>query len=120
MERGWTSRLWAIAGIAVIVVAAAARIAGAMNDLWLDEILALGAACHLSSAAGIVTNFHSELNHHLYTLYLFVLRPENNWFDCRIPSLAAGVGAVLMAGGSAGGEAAPAAFLRWCCSALPT
>jgi uncharacterized membrane protein len=98
MELGWTSRLWALACIAVIVAAAAARIAGAMNDLWLDEILALGTACHLSSATDIFANFHSELNHHLYTLYLFLFRPENNWFDCRIPSLAAGVGAVVVAG----------------------
>ncbi len=97
MERGWTPRLWATACIAVIVVAAAARIAGAMNDLWLDEILALSAACHLSSAADVFTKFHSEINHHLYTLYFYAFRPEDNWFDCRIPSLLAGVGAVVMA-----------------------
>ena len=98
MERGWTPRLWATACIVVVVVAAAARIAAAMNDLWLDEILALGAACHLSSAVDVFTGLHSEINHHLYTLYLFLLRPENNWFDCRIPSLVAGVGAVVVAG----------------------
>jgi hypothetical protein len=98
MERGWTSRLWATACVAVIVIAAAARIAGALNDLWLDEILALGTACQLSSVADIFTKFHSEINHHLYSLYLFLLRPENNWFDCRIPSLLAGVGAVVVAG----------------------
>jgi hypothetical protein len=98
MEPGSTSRLWVTASVAVIVAAAAARIAGALNDLWLDEILALSAACHLSSAADVFTTFHSEINHHLYTLYFFVFRPEDNWFDCRIPSLAAGIGAVVMAG----------------------
>ncbi len=98
MERGWTSWLWATACIAILVIAAAARIAAAMNDLWLDEILALGAACHASSVADVFTGLHSEINHHLYTLYLFLLRPEDNWFDCRIPSLAAGIGAVIMAG----------------------
>ncbi len=39
MERGWTFRFWATAYVAVIVIAAAARIVAAMNDLWLDEIL---------------------------------------------------------------------------------
>ena len=92
MERGWTSRLWAAHLCRVIVVAAAARIAGATNDLWLDEILAVRAACHASSAADIFTKLHSEINHHLYTLYLVRLRPDDNWFDCRIPSLAAGIG----------------------------
>jgi hypothetical protein len=98
MKRGWTSGLWTTASVAVIVAAAVARVAGAMNDLWLDEILALSAACHLSAAADVFTTFHSEINHHLYTLYFFVFRPEDNWFDCRIPSLAAGIGAVVMAG----------------------
>jgi hypothetical protein len=98
MERGWTSWLWVTVCIGVVVIAAAARIAGAMNDLWLDEILALAAACKLSSVADTFTKLHSEVNHHLYTLYLFVLRPENNWFDCRIPSLLAGIGTVVMAG----------------------
>ncbi len=98
MRRGWRFWGWAGACVATIVIAAAARILGAINDLWLDEILAIRTACSVPSVAKIFTGLHSELNHHLYTLYLYLLPPDTNPFDCRIPSLMAGVGTVVLAG----------------------
>ncbi len=83
---------------AVLALAAAIRLQGARNDLWLDEILALDAARQVSSLWEIFTGIHSEINHHLYTAYLYFVAPGDNGWLCRLPSLAAGIGTVIMAG----------------------
>jgi hypothetical protein len=79
-------------------MAAAIRIYGALNELWLDEILALVAARNVVSILDIFTTIHSEINHHLYTVYLYLVNPQGNWLLCRTPSLLAGIGTMGIAG----------------------
>jgi len=80
----------------ILAMAGAARICGARNDLWLDEILTLDLARQASSLADVLTN-PSDFNHHLYTAYLYLAGPGDNELLCRMPSLVAGIGAVLLA-----------------------
>ena len=82
----------------VLAVAAAVRIRGAWNDLWLDEIWSLYLARDVSSPVEIFTKIHHSNNHYLNTLYCYLVGPRGDWPGYRIPSLLAGVGAVALAG----------------------
>jgi len=74
-------RVWAI-----LLVAAAVRIRGAKNDLWLDEILAVDlthcvtSPLHIVMTGNVEANdpIHTEVNHPLYTLYLYEVGPRDN------------------------------------------
>ena len=81
----------------ILLIAAAARICAARNDLWLDEILALELARPVAALSDIFTNIHSEVNHHLYTVYLYLVDPRDNELLCRLPSLVSGIGTVIVA-----------------------
>jgi hypothetical protein len=102
LRRQWsTTRLaltFAAGCAALAALAAMLRLKGAINDLWLDEILAVNLAGQVSSPLGVLTHLHHEINHHLYTLYLSLLGPEEGALVCRLPSLVAGFGTVVLAG----------------------
>ncbi len=87
--------LWA--GIAILVVAAAIRIIGAFNDLWLDEIWSLRLVRSISSPLAVFTGIHQENNQYLNSLCLFFLGSHGNWPGYRIPSLIAGTATVALA-----------------------
>ena len=87
-----------LACVLILATASAIRICGALNEPWLDEILALVTARNVVSICDIFTKIHSEVNHHLYTAYLYLVNPQGNWLLCRLPSLAAGIGTVAIAG----------------------
>lgn len=90
--------LCAGAVFAILAVAAAIRIRGAFNDLWLDEIWSLEIAKQVSSPIDVFTKLHHEVNHYLNTLYLWFVGEHGNWPGYRIPSLVAGSGTVVLAG----------------------
>jgi hypothetical protein len=83
--------------VGILVVAAGVRILGALNDLWLDEIWSLQLVRQVSSPLGVFTQIHRENNHYLNSLCLYFLGPHGNWPGYRIPSLVAGLGAVILA-----------------------
>lgn len=83
---------------AIAVVAAVIRIYGALNDLWLDEIWSLELLAGVSSPLDVFTRIHHDNNHYLNTLSMLFFGPQGNWLGYRVPSLIAGVGAVIMAG----------------------
>ena len=83
--------------VAILAFAAAVRICCALNDLWLDEILAVNMGHEVVSLTGFF-QLHNEVNHHLYTLYLGLLEMHSSPLLFRLPSLLAGVGTVALAG----------------------
>ncbi len=89
-------RLYAIAAI-VLVVAVALRLAGSANDLWLDEIWASAVANEMHSVFDTFT-LHHEINHHLYTIWLYLIGPNGSALAYRSLSLAAGAASVAVAG----------------------
>ena len=87
-----------LAVIAILVIAAAIRIRGAFNDLWLDEIWSIKIAGLVSAPLDVFTKLHHEINHYFNTLWLWSVGNRGNWPGYRIPSLVAGIGTVVMAG----------------------
>jgi uncharacterized membrane protein len=87
-----------IAAALLLAAAAALRIAGAFNDLWLDEIWSLDTARQVTSPLDVFTRLHHEINHYLNTLWMYWMGNRGNWPGYRIPSLVAGIGTVALAG----------------------
>ncbi len=82
----------------VVAVAAAVRIRGACNELWLDEIWSWYLAGKISRPMEIFTKIHMDNNHYLNTLYLYLIGPRRSWLQYRMLSVVAGVGTVALAG----------------------
>jgi len=82
----------------LLLAAAALRIYGALNDLWLDEIWSLQLAGSVSSPWQVFTKIHHDNNNYLNTLWLYLCGSRGNWPGYRIPSIAAGIGSVALAG----------------------
>ena len=59
---------------------------------------------HVSMPWEILTRCHSDNNHPLNSLCLYVLGEQRHWFAYRVPSLLAGVGTVALAHGCSIGE----------------
>jgi hypothetical protein len=89
--------LWLATGL-VVLAAAAIRIYGAFNDMWLDEIWSWEVARQVSSPLDVFTKLHHEINHYLNTLYLWAVGDHGNWVGYRIPSIIAGSATVALAG----------------------
>ena len=73
------------------------RILAARGELWLDEIWSFRMVHLLASAAGIFTTLHHDNNHHLNSLYLYVLPETTHWMLYRLPAITAGIGSVALA-----------------------
>lgn len=84
--------------VAILGAAAAIRICGALNDLWLDEIWSLDLARQISSPISVFTKLHHENNHYLNTLYIYLAGDRGNWLGYRVPSLVGGIATVGVAG----------------------
>src|SRR5436309_2671576 len=86
-----------IAALTVLVLlAAAVRVAAAGDDFWLDEIWSLRLAQGMRSPLDVFLTLRLDNNHHLNTLFLYLLGDQNDWRVYRLASLAAGVGTVLV------------------------
>lgn len=82
-----------------IVVGAALllRLPGLFTDLWLDELWTLYIVNGFESAAEIFTGFHHSNNHHLNSIFFFVLGDRDGGALYRLPALLTGLGAVPLA-----------------------
>jgi len=83
---------------AILALATALRIRGALNDLWLDEVWSLKLVSGISSPWQIFTGLHLDNNHYLNGLWLYFAGPHGKAFWYRAPSIVAGAGSVAMAG----------------------
>ncbi len=92
-----TRRYWLI-GTAILIVAAVLRIAGAYNDLWLDELWSIYLAKPLQSSLQVFTGIHHDNNHYLNTLWIWEVGPDGHWYEYRAVSILAGLGTVVVAG----------------------
>jgi hypothetical protein len=89
---------WLLAAAAIVGVAAALRICGAFNGMWLDEVWSLKLASGISSPWQIFTGIHLDNNHYLNGLWLYFLGPHRNEVWYRLPEIIAGTGSVVLAG----------------------
>lgn len=77
--------------IGFLLIAAALRIAGAVSDLWLDEIWSLNNTARLQSPAAILTSIHHDNNHHLNTAYQYAVGHNHSPLVYRLPAVLSGV-----------------------------
>ncbi|MEO5814261.1 MAG: hypothetical protein ABIT20_03165 [Gemmatimonadaceae bacterium] len=92
-----SSRSRVAIGSVLLVVAAVLRLSGFAHDLWLDEVWALRVATEMSSPLGVFT-LHHEINHHLNTLWLYLVGPNAPLAFYHLPSYLLGVASVGVAG----------------------
>jgi hypothetical protein len=85
------------ASILLIVVAVAIRVRAAQNDLWLDEIWSLDLVDKISSPREVFSHIHSDNNHYLNSLWLYICGFQGNWCGYRMLSILAGIGTVALA-----------------------
>lgn len=88
-----------LVALAVLLVLAgvAARVAGCFTDFWLDEVWTWKLAAGLSSPLQVLTGIHHSNNHHLNTLFVYLIGTDiDAWQLYRLPSLLAGLGALAL------------------------
>lgn len=81
----------------VLLVAAALRAPGLFTDLWLDEIWSVTAVESLRSPLDVFTGFKSDNNHHLNSLWIYVVGPGASAASYRLAAFAAGLASVFFA-----------------------
>lgn len=98
-EDGIISRpLFKVMTAAMIFLSAAAVIAAARGDLWLDEVTSLSFAVNARSFPDIFTVFHHDNNHPLNTLFLYFAGSQRNLFVYRLLAVFSGIGSILLIG----------------------
>jgi uncharacterized membrane protein len=80
--------------VILIVLAGALRVLATHNDLWLDEIISLQIANAVKSPWQIFSGAHSDNNHYLNTLYLYLVRRQSDAQVYRHLSVVFGIGLV--------------------------
>jgi hypothetical protein len=87
-----------IVGVLILLAAAALRLAGVNDQLWLDEIWSIRMAQAAATPVGVFTNptLHHDNNHWLNTLYLQRLGPGRPWWTYHLLAEATGIGTVLI------------------------
>jgi len=86
-----------LTGVAILL-SAAAIIAAARGDLWLDEVTSLSFAHKAQNFLEIFTIFHHDNNHPLNTLFLYLTGNQNNFFIYRLLAVFSGIGSILLMG----------------------
>ncbi|MBC8107321.1 MAG: glycosyltransferase family 39 protein [Anaerolineae bacterium] len=84
---------------AIVIVAAALRVPGMFTDFWLDEVWSLNIAKTIHSPLDVVLSSSARIdnNHPLHTWYLRAIGDVQQWWIYRLPALACGIGAVIVA-----------------------
>lgn len=86
---------WLLA--ALLIVATALRVPGLFSDFWLDEIWTLKIVLGMDSAWDVFREVRHSNNHHLNTLWFYLIGDHRSWIPYRLPALAAGVASVWLA-----------------------
>lgn len=84
--------------LGILAISTLLRVSGLFGDFWFDEIWSLFMARDLNSPLEIITKLHHDNNHFLNTFFIYVMGDQPLWLFYRLPSFAAGIGAVALAG----------------------
>src|SRR5690349_5873833 len=94
-----TRRNWLIILTVVIASTALLRAAGVFDDFWMDEIWSYDLARTVQRPSDVLLEprFQIDNNHPLNTLLIWAMGEQRHWWIYRVPSLLAGLGAVVVA-----------------------
>src|ERR1700722_8433031 len=81
---------------ALLLGAAAVRLAGINDQLWLDEIWSINLARTAATVSDILFTLHHDNNHWINTLYVHFLGPGRAWWVYHIPAEVTGIGTVVV------------------------
>ena len=95
----------------LLIIAAGLRIAGIFNDFWIDEIISWDIARHVHSAVEIFTAVHSDNNHYLNTLWMYLLGDQTHWQIYRLLAVVTGTVSIGLLGILAAKDGAVAAIV---------
>ena len=82
----------------VIAAAGVLRLIGARGDLWLDEIWTLRLIAPVGSVGEILLDIGHDNNHHLNSIYLYLIGPEASSLAQRGLAVVLGTATVAVAG----------------------
>lgn len=82
---------------ALLLLGLMLRVAGSTGELGMDELWSLALAAPMTSAGQVFTRLHHENNHYLISLWIWILGEHRHWWVYRVPSVLAGMGAVVAA-----------------------
>ncbi len=91
-----STALLAVVGV-VITIGTMARLWAATDEMWLDEIWSWARTELINSPTQVFTAIRHDNNHHLVTLWMYFWGFREHWIVYRLPSLAAGVGTMVLA-----------------------
>jgi hypothetical protein len=85
--------------VASFAVGTVVRVLAAQNDLWFDEVWTLELLReHVHSFGDVFINIKHSNNHHLVSLWMWLVGQNASAFVYRVPSLLASIGTVAVAG----------------------
>ena len=86
----------AVASFAIGIVL---RVLAARNDLWFDEVWTLQLLReHVHSFTDVFTNVKHSNNHHLCSLWMWLVGQNGSSLVYRLPSLLASIGTIVLGG----------------------
>ena len=89
--------LWLAVGS--FAIGAAVRVFAAKNDLWFDEVWTLQLLReHVHSFGDVFTNVKHSNNHHLCSLWMWLVGQNASAMVYRLPSVLASIGTIVLAG----------------------
>jgi len=84
--------------VASFVVGSVVRVFAARNDLWFDEVWTLQMLReHVHSFADVFTNVKHSNNHHLCSLWMWLVGQNASPLVYRLPSVLASIGTIVVA-----------------------
>src|SRR4051812_5103257 len=88
-----------VVALASFAIGAVVRVFAAQNDLWFDEVWTLQLLREgAHSFADVFTNIKQSNNHHLVSLWMFLVGQNASALIYRVPSVLASIGTVALAG----------------------
>ncbi len=116
-DRGaWPWWLIGLLGLALVVSGTIFFIA-ARDSFWFDEIWSLQTFAQSADSPWKVFGFHHDNNHQLVTLWMYFWHPQRDWLVYRIPSIAAGLGTIVLSASIARRWSNRAALIAICLTA---
>jgi len=82
--------------LSLVLLAALVRLPGMFSEFWFDEIWTLNIAKSANSTIDIFTKIRNSNNHHLNTLFFYLLGDRKHWELYRLHSFFAGIGTVVL------------------------
>ena len=93
----WNASRWWSTAVLVLVGSTLLRLPGLSTDLWLDELWSLENSLRADSWQQLIFHTRIDNNHHLNSLYLYLVGPQANPVIYRLLAFISGIATVATA-----------------------